>query len=175
MNGIGSWTFAALVSLLAAGDWAALSLTAEDPAETLPAFAIGDTTVTAVGRDLELDGTQAFRPVLMLGGKGAGSVQVRLQCTRMNPLARMMPVGKTVWSDTIAFDGRASSEVVLSACPLPLRPPSANPEGAEELLRDVDVYSLQVSADGLGWTDVFTMSVPVVKTEIVKVSEEEKP
>ncbi len=112
MKSLRTWTLATAIALLAGSDWFAANAPADGKAGG-PSVTVGKATVTTSLKTIEVDGKKQTHAFLDIAGEGAGTITVRLQETKINPDARMMPRPVTAWSKEIAIDSAKSTSIDL--------------------------------------------------------------
>ena len=112
-----TWTLALLAGLIGAGDWFLAPLPADDNPASKPALKVGDATVSAALREVDVDGKKEKHLFLDLKGEGAGTIKVRLAGTPFEPMSRRIPMPKVIWEKSIAVDTGKSPSIDLGALP----------------------------------------------------------
>lgn len=152
MNTTRTWTLAAVVGLLGAGDWFLAPLPADENAPPKPRLTVGNATATAAVREVDNGGKKEPHLFLDLEGEGAGTIKVRLSSTTINPMARMIPRPKPLWEREIALDSARSRSADLGALPEAPRAPAQLPPGFSIQV----VHTLDASTDGKTYASLWT-------------------
>ncbi|NUN50619.1 MAG: hypothetical protein HUU15_17550 [Candidatus Brocadiae bacterium] len=117
MNRLGTWAFGAFVAALAMADWCPSLAPADGDEAALPAATVNGVGIRAEAREVKVGDAVERHFVLVLSGKGSGTISVECQETRSNPGSRMMPAPTTLWKRDVAFDTGTATEIDLGAMP----------------------------------------------------------
>jgi len=134
-----TWTLTLVAGLLGAGDWFLAPLPADDNPLPKPALTVGNAAVSAVLREVDVDGKKERHLFLDLKGEGAGNLKLTLMITPpFNPMSRMVQRPRKAWEKDIAVDTAKSRSIDLGAFPevkgSPLATLKASIEGKEAVV-----------------------------------------
>lgn len=105
MNRASILAFGITAAVLAAATWNESTLTADEEAATpRAALVVGNLSVTAEWREVDIDNTRRHRLVLLATGSGKADVTVRLEEMGGNPMSRVVMPTKRHWEKSIALD-----------------------------------------------------------------------
>jgi hypothetical protein len=169
MNKTRTWTLAAIVGLLGAGDWFLAPLPADENAPPKPVLTVGNAVVTAAVRDVDAGGKKEPHLFLDLKGEGAGTIKVRFSSTTIIPESRMMPRPKILWEKEVALDSTRSGSVDLGAFAGEPKAPVLVPG---YLPRQV-IHTLAASADGKTYVSLWTTRLQEQKKSLPSINRTE--